>query len=314
MKKNRENDFIMLPKNDLAFKLLFGDERNKDLLIDLLAAIFHQAPSSLSELEYCNTDLLKDAPDDKQGILDVRTKQADGSQINIEIQVYPIETMVHRSLFYWSRMYVTQLGKGQLYDILKPCIAINIVNFAMTELNRPHTTWHITEDHAGDKLSDLFEMHFLELPKIGKEKREDEDRLDGWLRFLAAETKEELAMLAEQDEVYQRAYQQLEVLSMDETTRAQYEAREAWLRDEATRRHEAERRGWQKGLREGEAKGELNAKLNNAVALLDILDDEIIANKLFLPIETVQRLRAGDIEGVKAELLAESGIAVLGDA
>lgn len=40
MKKNRENDFIMLPKNDLAFKLLFGDERNKDLLIDLLSAIF----------------------------------------------------------------------------------------------------------------------------------------------------------------------------------------------------------------------------------------------------------------------------------
>ena len=132
MKTNqRHDDFIMLPKNDFAFKMLFGSEGNKDLLIDLLAAIFDKDVSQLTELEYTNTDLLKETPDDKQGILDVRVKQADGTQINIEIQVYPIETMVHRSLFYWSRMYTTQLGKGERYGLLKPCIAINIVNFAM---------------------------------------------------------------------------------------------------------------------------------------------------------------------------------------
>lgn len=39
--KTTENDqFIMLPKNDFAFKMLFGNEGNQDLLIDLLAAIF----------------------------------------------------------------------------------------------------------------------------------------------------------------------------------------------------------------------------------------------------------------------------------
>ena len=155
----KHDDFIMLPKNDFAFKLLFGDERNKDLLIDLLAAILHKDPQSLADLEYINPDLHREAPDDKQGILDVRTKQADGTQVNIEIQVYPIETMVHRSLFYWSRMYFTQLSKGEPYGLLKPCIAINIVNFSMTELNRPHTIWHITEDHTGDRLSDLFDSN-----------------------------------------------------------------------------------------------------------------------------------------------------------
>lgn len=68
----KRDNFIMLPKNDLAFKLLFGDERSKDLLIDLLAAIFHQDPKNLADLEYCNTDLHRDTPGDKQGILDVR--------------------------------------------------------------------------------------------------------------------------------------------------------------------------------------------------------------------------------------------------
>jgi len=45
MKTNQQHDdFIMLPKNDFAFKLLFGDERSKDLRIDLLAAIFIKSP------------------------------------------------------------------------------------------------------------------------------------------------------------------------------------------------------------------------------------------------------------------------------
>ena len=129
-------------------------------------------------------------------------------------------------------------------------------------------------------------------------------------------------MLAKQDEVFQRAYQQLEILSMDEGVRARYEAREAWLRDEATRQYEAENRGWRKGKREGiiegraegriegraegRIEGDIVRNISNAIALLDVLDDATIAGKLALPIELVQRLRAGDAESVKAELLAAS--------
>ena len=97
-------------------------------------------------------------------------------------------------------------------------------------------------------------------------------------------------MAIREDEIYKRAYQQLEVLSMDEATRWQYEAREAWLKDEATRRSEA--------LEEGQ----IINQLNNAVSLLDILDDATIAQKIALPIEIVQRLRAGeDAEKIKKE-------------
>lgn len=241
--------------------------------------------------------MLKASAEDKQGILDIRAKQADGTQINVEIQVNRIKAMVHRSLFYWSRMYATQLGTGDKYGLLRPCIAINIVNFNITSQESPHTTWHITEDRTKERLTNLLEMHFLELPKLDKASGKLSKRLEGWMRFLAAETKEELEMAIGEDEIYKRAYQQLEVLSMDEATRWQYEAREAWLKDEATRRSEA--------LEEGQ----IINQLNNAVSLLDILDDATIAQKIALPIEIVQRLRAGeDAEKIKKELLAKSGI------
>lgn len=71
------------------------------------------------------------------------------------------------------------------------------------------------------------------------------------------------------------------------------------------------KRGWVKGkeegLREGEAKGGIQSKLRDVVALLGILDDTAIASALFVPIEIVKWLRAGDdIERFKEALLAES--------
>ena len=296
--KTTENEqFIMLPKNDFAFKMLFGNEGNQDLLIDLLAAIFGKDVSQLTDIEYINPDLLKASAEDKQGILDIRAKQADGTQINIEIQVNRIKAMVHRSLFYWSRMYATQLGTGEKYGRLRPCIAINIVNFNITSQESPHTTWHITEDWTKDRLTDLLEMHFLELPKLDKASGKLSKRLEGWMRFLAANTKEELEMAIGEDEIYKRAYQQLEVLSMDEAARWQYEAREAWLKDEATRQYEAR------------TEGEIATKLSVAAAQLNLLDDVALASTLSLPIEIVQRLRAGEeVEKIKEELLAKNEI------
>ena len=287
----------MLPKNDFAFKMLFGNEGNQDLLIDLLAAIFGKDASQLTDIEYINPDLLKASAEDKQGILDIRAKQADGTQINVEIQVNRIKAMVHRSLFYWSRMYATQLGTGEKYGRLRPCIAINIVNFNITSQESPHITWHITEDRTKDRLTDLLEMHFLELPKLDKASGKLSKRLEGWMRFLAANTKEELEMAIGEDEIYKRAYQQLEVLSMDEAARWQYEAREAWLKDEATRQYEAR------------TEGEIATKLSVAAAQLNLLDDVALASTLSLPIEIVQRLRAGEeVEKIKEELLAKNEI------
>ena len=143
------------------------------------------------------------------------------------------------------------------------------------------------------------------------------------MRFLAAETREEMEMAIGQDEVYQKAYQQLEALSMDEAARRKYEAREAWLKDEATRQYEAEQRGWargkndglqegrkaglQEGRKAGLQEGKIKADIASAIAFLDLADDATIAMKLSLPIEIVRRLRAGeDAEGIQEELLRES--------
>ena len=103
--------------------------------------------------------------------------------------------------------------------------------------------------------------------------------------------------------MYRRTTLRLEMLQkIDRVAWQRYEAREMWERDVATRRYEAERRGFLKGY----CKSIIKQSIDNAIAFLDIADDVTIANKVSLPLEIVQRLRAGeDAESIKEELLAE---------
>ena len=77
---------ILPPTDDWVFKLLFGDERNKSTLIDLLQS-FVELPKEDFELTFLDTHLKKEFEEDKLGILDVKVQTASGKIINIEIQV-----------------------------------------------------------------------------------------------------------------------------------------------------------------------------------------------------------------------------------
>ena len=109
-----DDNFIMSPKNDFVFKLIFGDEKNKDVLIAFLSAVLKLPKEDFGELEFLNTELLKEFKEDKKGILDVRVKTQNGKQIDIEIQVLPTDFMAERTVFYWSKMY-TKPNKAWKY-------------------------------------------------------------------------------------------------------------------------------------------------------------------------------------------------------
>lgn len=91
-------------------------------------------------------------------------------------------------------------------------------------------------------------------------------------------------MIAEKDNHIKKAYEILQVASMDKAKRLAYEAREAELMDQRTREEDAREQGIQQGVQQ--------AKLESARAFLDIADDETIAKKLDLPVEIVRRLRS----------------------
>ena len=193
-----DDNFIMSPKYDFVFKYIFGNEKHKDLLIALLSDILDVSEEEFEGIEIINSELLKEFKEDKKGILDVRVKTKVGKQIDVEIQILPTDYMAERTIFYWSKMYTSQIKPGDTYDKLKKCVTINILDFKCTPIKKLYSSYHLTEDKTGYRLTDILEVHFLEIPKLFDEEveRDENDPIVQWMEFLDAKSKGVMEMLA----------------------------------------------------------------------------------------------------------------------
>jgi predicted transposase/invertase (TIGR01784 family) len=188
----------MLPKVDVAFKLLFGDERSKSILADFLkAALPELAGEEFEELTIVDPHLKREFIDDKLEILDVKLRTARGKSIDIDIQISGIPEMRSRITYYLSNMITEQIGRGGHYNDLKKAISIVITDYDfIPETSRCHTTYRMLETEEHFPFNDLMEIHVLNLERLPAE---GEGKLLDWLRFLKAETEEEFKMLAEKN-------------------------------------------------------------------------------------------------------------------
>jgi predicted transposase/invertase (TIGR01784 family) len=243
---------IMLPKVDFAFKLLFGDERSKNILTELLKATLPDlADEEFEDLTIVDPHLKREFIDDKLEILDVKVRTAGGKVVDIEIQISDLPEMRSRISYYLANMITEQLGRGKYYGDLKPAVCIVITDYDfITETRRCHTAYRMLEIEEHFPFNDLMEIHALNLARLPED---GEDRLLDWLRFLKAETEEEFKMLAEKNPMIKEAYCKLQAMSEAEANRMIYEARLKAQRDEYSRIQGARREGRTEGRLEGEA-------------------------------------------------------------
>ena len=158
MTKKNDN-FIMLPTVDVCFKgLMYNPKVRKGFIAALLGA----DPAAVRETVLLPTALRQEYPDEKLGILDVRTLMEDGAQINMEMQAYPFGEWDARSLFYLSKMYAEQIGRGDPYTKLKKCIHVSILDFIrFADDEKCHRTIRLCDEQTGKKYTDLLEMQIL---------------------------------------------------------------------------------------------------------------------------------------------------------
>lgn len=269
------------PLNDFIFKKIFGEKGNEDILISFINAVLKRTKKEpIIEVEIIeNKELTKDLILDKTGIIDVRAKTSKGENIDIEVQLTDQGNMDKRTLFYWGKMYLENIKQGQDYTSLEKVITINILDFEFLGTESYQSSFHLWEDIEKDyMLTDVVEIHFLELPKFRKKKDKDyrENEIERWLEFLEKDISETtLKELISLDEVIGKAEQKIEYLSSDEETMKIYYERERSLHERANMISSAEKR----------------AKLEVAKNLLDILDDETIAIKTGLDIKEIKFLR-----------------------
>ena len=179
------------PLNDFIFKKLFGEKDDEIILLSFLNAILSKTYTEpLTEIIIIeNKELTKEMIEDKTGRIDVRAKTQNGEQIDVEVQLTDQNNMDKRTLFYWGKLFLEGIKQGEDYTTLKKVITINLVNFNYLETKDYHSSFHLWEDSEKDYLlSDVMEIHFIELPKFRKNKleniKEGNKELNRWLSFL----------------------------------------------------------------------------------------------------------------------------------
>lgn len=241
---------VISAKLDIIFKKIFTE--NQDMLREFLSDILDIPISSIQEIVITNPEIVPEAIDGKFSRLDLNLK-VDNTLVNVEIQIKSETDYRDRCLFYWSKLYTSELKSGETYGKLKKAITINIINFKMFEGNDYHTEVVTTVKGTNEIFSDKFSMHFFELKKVGKN-IDSNNRKELWMQFLNADSEEDLEMLKQSNvPIITKAVSIIYDLSEDTKIREMARLREKALHDEASALANAKAEGRTEGRAEGEA-------------------------------------------------------------
>ena len=288
---------LLDPKMELVFKNIFGSEKHPNILISFLNATL-KPKDLITAVEIKNTDLNKGYIEDKFSRLDVKATTSNNEIINIEIQLKNEYNMIKRSLFYWSKLYSEQLNEGEDYSVLKRTICINILNFKYLKTRKFHSGYRLKEIYSNEELTDVAEIHFIEIPKL-EEGTDEKDMLVAWIEFLKNPESEKVRSLEMSIDEIREAKDELIRMSNDDTQRELYEMRAKTLKDKISALNEAERKGIKKGrqegikegLQKGIQEGEKSKAIEIAKSLINIgLDKETISKSTGLDLNEIEKL------------------------
>ena len=176
------------PTTDFGFKKLFGEEANKDLLIDFLNGMlpdYHQ----IASLTFQKTEQLPNHEEERKAIFDILCQSATGERFIIEMQKAPIGHFMDRSLYYSTFPIQTQAVKGKWDFALSQVYLIGILDF---DYDKNTSYWKKRQvlrsfnimDNKGVLMTDKLQFKFLQLPFFNKKPHQLINHFDKWCYFL----------------------------------------------------------------------------------------------------------------------------------
>ncbi len=214
------------PFTDFGFKKLFGEEANKDLLIDFLNELLEDR-GGLTDLTFIKSEQLGATEADRKAIFDLYCQNSKGEKFIVELQKAKQKYFKDRSIYYSTFPIQEQALKGDWDYKLNAVYTISIMDFEFDESqshkNKLRHDIQLLDIETKELFYDKLKFIYLEMPKFNKTIDELETHYDKWLYVLKnlpkldripEKLKEglflklfEVAEIAKYDDNEQRAYQ-----------------------------------------------------------------------------------------------------------
>ena len=260
--------------DDDVFKLVFGRESTKDVMIEFLNQVIPDR--KIVDLEFIDKEMHPVERDAKGGVYDMFCRTDSGARIIVEVQRRKQPFYPERALYYSTFQIQRQVEAGaDSYDFL-PVYVINILNFKMdkhSDCKDVKTVYRLYEENSHRLLTDRVTFIFIELPRFNK----SIDELDGNILEGMYFCFKNMAVLDERPKVlthdiFSKIFEVSELYNMDQETRDKVIHKMTTERDlrnqMAYARQEAIEEGIAEGLAKGLAKGDLDRAIKVATQML----------------------------------------------
>ncbi len=176
------------PFTDFGFKKLFGEEYNKDLLIDFLNQLLKKEQGCIKTLTYLKNEHLGRSEADRRAVYDLYCENEQGEKFIVEIQKSKQKFFKDRALYY-STFPIAEQGKVGDWDFeLKAVYTVAILDFVFDEDRCDSEKYRydvkLTDIETYKVFYDKLTFVYLEMPKFEKNLEELESRFDKWLYVL----------------------------------------------------------------------------------------------------------------------------------
>ena len=207
--------------NDEVFKLVFGRESTKDVMIEFLNQVI--LDRKILDLEFIDKEMHPIERDAKGTVYDMFCKTDDGSRIIVEVQRRKQPFYPERALYYSTFQIQRQVEAGAEYYDFLPVYVVSILDFKMDDdpdANAVRTAYRLYEEASHKLLTDRVTFIFIELPKFTKTVEElDGNILEGMYFCFKNMTELESRPEVLDHQIFTKIFDVTELYNMDQDTR-----------------------------------------------------------------------------------------------
>ncbi len=244
------------PFTDFGFKKLFGEEPNKDLLLDFLNELLREQEGEIKELTYLKNEQLGSRDIDRRAIFDLYCENKRGEKFIVELQKSKQNFFKDRTLYY-ATFPIREQAKRATWDFeLKAVYTVAILDFIFEEDKAQHQKYRydvkLTDIETCKVFYDKLTFIYLEMPKFNKSIDELETRFEKWLYVLKNLSRLDRVPDKLKEKIFERLFEVAEIARFNREELMSYEDSLKYYRDLKNVIDTARQEGKLEGKLEGE--------------------------------------------------------------
>jgi predicted transposase/invertase (TIGR01784 family) len=247
------------PFTDYGFKRLFGEEPNKDLLLDFLNVLLKEEQGEIKDLTYLKSEHLGTSEVDRKAIFDLYCENEKGEKFIVELQKTKQNFFKDRTVYYSTFPIREQAKRADWNYELKAVYTIAILDFIFAEDKKDPDKFRydikLTDTETKEVFYNKLTFIYLEMPKFNKSVDELETRFDKWLYVIRNLNRLDKVPDKLRERVFEKLFETAEIAKFTPDQIRSYEDSLKYYRDLKNSLDTAKEEGIEIGVEKGREEG-----------------------------------------------------------